>query len=99
MESSSRGFVGRCRKGIISQALTDYIKLNWGSTTCRAKEWEEIKLALRGMCLGLTCGVMRQLQADLQVAETSFATLQAMDLADPIAGRVESDVHRHTADI
>ena len=52
-------------RGIIEEALIEYMDTNWGSASNRATEWEAMKAMVSGRCIGLTCGVRRKIDREL----------------------------------
>ncbi|KAJ1170993.1 hypothetical protein NDU88_002864 [Pleurodeles waltl] len=53
----------------LRQHLTDHIQFNSGSTTSRSTEWEALKVATRGFCLGQSAGVRRTPERELTKLE------------------------------
>ncbi|KAJ1141660.1 hypothetical protein NDU88_007988 [Pleurodeles waltl] len=59
--------------------LTDYLEFNWQSATTKALGWEALKAVMRGACMGVTCGVQRQLDTTLGAQECKLAVLQGSE--------------------
>ncbi|KAJ1148366.1 hypothetical protein NDU88_001203, partial [Pleurodeles waltl] len=65
---------GYCDKVVV--AVKDYLDLNWSTTDSRGTEWEALKAVVRGVCIGTTCGVRKQMEQELTEQEDKLDDLQ-----------------------
>ena len=66
----------RHAKETIQGNISEYLPLNWGSTSNRGMEWDALKAVVRGKCMSLTYGVRRILQGELKDEEAELAVHQ-----------------------
>ncbi|KAJ1114865.1 hypothetical protein NDU88_003095 [Pleurodeles waltl] len=70
-----------CRASLAA-AVIEFLEKNWCTTATRANEREAMKLVMRGVCIGSTTGICKQLEADV--------TQQKRELAEHEKGVADS---------